>query len=257
MYNQVLKEAAKGNFKPLARYLLVGLPLGYGAGQARGLLRGQPMTGIKGNQDKPGTGLGSTALESSKNVGALGMGSDALFVAQNRASGRLDQYLAGAVGGPTAGQAVETTKNVASAFSGKRQDIERQGVGLAPVAGPYLKNKLMPYALSGQPLVDTNLKKDKGVTRTLKDVNLSVGAPRKQQRNKNLTDPQYKEFVNKSTQEFINKVNRAKADSNFQNLPPDMKKKTLSKALSDARSKTLNSMIGKAPKHKSTKLRSY
>jgi hypothetical protein len=148
--DEVAKEAAKGNFAPLARFLTVGGLVGTVTGTARGFLSGTTSSQIKGNQDTPTDSNVGKFLTALNNVGGAGMFSTVTFPLQNLKSERFPQYLAGSVGGPTAGLAVQTATNVGKAASGSPSALERQGLRTTPIAGPILANKLMPYKPAGK-----------------------------------------------------------------------------------------------------------
>lgn len=146
IYNQVLKEAAKGNVLPLTRFLAVGIPLGVAAGQARNTLRGQPGVGARGNQQTAETDIFHKAIEGLANVGGFGLGpTEGKFLAQNATSPRFPEYVAGTVGGPTAGLAVGSTIDVSQAAGGNFNGLERRGLKSLSSIGPALSNKLVPY----------------------------------------------------------------------------------------------------------------
>jgi hypothetical protein len=145
MWDEVIKKASKGNPLPLLRFLAIGSAVGYIGGNIRGTLRGQPFTSVKGNQEGTDTSIAAKFIESLNNVGAFGIGSSGLFLAQNRNSKRLPQYVAGTIGGPTAGLIAQTGNNVAEAIQGKAANLERQGLATIPVVGPKISNTLLPF----------------------------------------------------------------------------------------------------------------
>lgn len=145
MWDEVIKQAAKGNVLPLARFIVIGSAVGFGTSTVRGFLRGQSPTQVKGNQDNPTTSAIGRFIDSLNNVGAFGMGSSVLFPVQNAKSARFPQYVASSTLGPSAGLAVQTTTNIGQAAAKKPSALERQALGSVPVAGPFLSNKLMPY----------------------------------------------------------------------------------------------------------------
>lgn len=137
MYNQVLKEAARGDVIPLTRFLAVGIPIGYLAGKTRAELKGGDQ------QDKSLTG---DLLGAVQNVGAFGMLSDVGFLGSNIKSQRFPQYLASSLAGPTAGLAVQTASNVQQAAAGNAAPLGRQALQVAPSpVGSRLSNAILPY----------------------------------------------------------------------------------------------------------------
>lgn len=147
IYNQVLKEAAKGNALPLTRFLAVGIPLGVAAGTARNVLKGQTGAGQKGNQDSPATDAFHQMIDGLANVGGFGLGpTDAYFLGSNAKSQRFPEYVASTVGGPTAGLAVGSTIDASQAANGNFNGLERRGLKSLSSIGPALSNKLVPYS---------------------------------------------------------------------------------------------------------------
>ena len=145
MWDEVVKQATQGNVLPLLRFVTVGSAVGYVTGQARGVLRGQPWTQVKGNQENPTQSDVGQFLTALNNVGGAGLVSNAIFPAQNVKSSRFPQYLASSVLGPTAGFAVQTATNVSQAAAGNPSALERQGLNTIPIAGPFIANKTMPF----------------------------------------------------------------------------------------------------------------
>ena len=145
LYKEVLKEAQKGNVKPLMRFLAVGIPIGYATGQARDALSGRNNSGIAGVK-KEQDSITEELMSALGNVGAFGVASDAMNLVKNRKSQRLPEYVAGTLGGPTAGYGVQTISNVSQAFNGSPKPLQRQGLKTVPVAGSYLASHNVPYA---------------------------------------------------------------------------------------------------------------
>lgn len=148
IYNELLKEASKGNVAPLARFLAVGIPMGIAAGGLRNKLKGQVGVATKGNQEQttPESDAFHEAMAGLGNIGAFGLGpGDASFLVQNRKSTHLPEYAAGAIGGPTAGLAVGLTQDAQQAASGNYAAAERRGLKSLSAAGPALSNKLVPF----------------------------------------------------------------------------------------------------------------
>lgn len=144
IFNDVLKEATKGNLKPLLRFIAVGVPAGFAAGSVKGAVKGQAFQTLKGPEDQDAS-LAQTIGQSLQQVGGFGLPGDAKFLFDKRKSERLPQYVAGTVAGPTAGTAVETVINTAKANAGKPQELGRQGLKAIPVVGPKISNTILPY----------------------------------------------------------------------------------------------------------------
>lgn len=136
MYNEVIKEAGRGNLLPLTRFLAVGIPVGYSLGKVRDKIKGRD------EEDKE---LASEILDAFGNVGGFGLGGDAKFLGETASSASFPQYLAGTVAGPTAGYGVKTAQNIGYLGQGSETPLERQLLQLIPVAGPAISNKALPY----------------------------------------------------------------------------------------------------------------
>lgn len=136
LWNEVIKEAANGNVKPMARFLAVGIPMGIMTGKVRDVVKGRP-------SETPETAGGFIA-EGIQNVGGYGMAGDVTFLWQTRKSANFAQYGAGVIGGPSAGFLVETLTNVGRAAQGQPESLQRQAIKAIPTAGPALQRSLMP-----------------------------------------------------------------------------------------------------------------
>lgn len=256
VYNQLLKEAIKNhNPVPLMRFLAVGVPVGIAAGGARNELGGKPFygTGTAGQSNLKKL-LGAT-LQGSSNVGGTGLAGNLGFLYENRKSPNELSYAAGDVGGPTVGLGA----NALQAYSQGKKGEERFALGQVPVAGPVLKSKLTPYTPSQNDSLVKAIGSAKGVSDTLKSAGYTPGQPQTKQRNVQLSDKQYQQFLDQSNSVFVSKVKKAESDPSFQKLSTTNKQKTLAKALTDAHSQTLDKMLGKKPKVKKTisKIKAY
>jgi len=154
MWNQVLREATKGNFAPLARFIAVGAPAGLASTELRSLVQMKDFAQPDQPEDtspkslqiagRVGTGLAA--------VGGFGLAGTAYTAANRAARSRTPTAIAAStIGGPTAGLIVETSQNIDKASKGDWQPLVRQGVRKIPAVGPTLANVLMPYDSSKAP----------------------------------------------------------------------------------------------------------
>ena len=144
MYNQVIKEAGKGNFAPLLRFLAVGVPIGLGGQKIKDAVKGRDSFKDEEGNDKSKLALLDKGIAS---VGGYGMADNARFLAGQAGSERLPQYVASSFGGPTAGNIAETAINV-SKGAGKNKDwqpLGRQALSKIPTVGPKVANTVLPY----------------------------------------------------------------------------------------------------------------
>lgn len=144
MYHQVIKEAGKGNFAPLLRFLTVGVPIGLGGQKIKDTIKGRDSFKDEEGNKKSFPALVDKGIAS---VGGYGMADNARFLAGNAGSERLPQYVASSFGGPTAGNIVETAINVSKA-AGKNKDMKplgRQVLSKIPTVGPKVANTVLPY----------------------------------------------------------------------------------------------------------------
>lgn len=138
MWNQVLREATKGNFLPLTRFVAVGAPAGVAALTVKGALKRAPLIDSNNNNAQK-------ALAGISQVGGFGIpGSIANDVANGIKYGDLPGSLAGTVGGPTASFAVETSNNLKKAQAGDPTKLEKQGLRSIPAVGPAIANTVFP-----------------------------------------------------------------------------------------------------------------
>lgn len=237
-YNELIKKAIHGNPAPLLRFLAVGIPVGYAAGGLRNKLGGKQFDGTDTKGQSTARQLGGKAVQGVQNVGGLGLAQALVFLGQNRKSKNLPSYIAGDVGGPTAGLATSLVTQTSN-----KKSAERLGLGQVPVAGPYLKQKLTPYQPSQSTALADALSGDDSAKALLKQTKINPGQPPQKQRNTQLSDKQYQQFINDSNKSFAKKIAKAQADPAFSRLSTDDKKKTLARALSDARSQTLDNVL--------------
>lgn len=144
MYNQVIKEAGKGNFAPLLRFLAVGVPIGLGGQKIKDVVKGRDSFKDEEGNDKSTAALVDKGISS---VGGYGMADNARFLVSQAGSERLPQYVASSFGGPTAGNIAETAINV-SKGAGKNKDwqpLGRQVLSKIPTVGPKVANTVLPY----------------------------------------------------------------------------------------------------------------
>lgn len=251
VYNELLKEAVKGNPVPLMRFIAVGVPIGITAGGIRNKLGGKPFYGDTKGQDELHKLLGATFTGSS-NVGGTGLAGSAIFLAQNRKSKNLPSYVAGDVGGPTVGLGASVIQ-----ASGNKTAQKRLALGQVPVAGPYLKTKYTPYGSAQQRSFDKAA--DEKVAKALVQSKYSPSDPSdaRSKALKTSNPKQYQQELDKSNELFTKKIAHY-LSTDYKTDSPDTRKKTLSKALSEARKKTLDDMHVKKPaKSKSSKVKSY
>lgn len=141
-YNQtafaarLFQEAAKGNVRPLATWAALVVPTGYAAAKTTDYFR----YGI----------LGQEAPEKSKfdyftRAGGVGLPTDFIqnyrFAEKTKDEGRKVASVAGALGGPTAGTAVQAI----DALVGSGEDKSKFAINQIPVVGPTLTHALFPY----------------------------------------------------------------------------------------------------------------
>lgn len=244
VYNQLIKEAVVNkNPLPLLRFLAVGIPLGYVAGGVRNKLSDKPFG------PDPLKQPAKAAYQGLSNVGGLGLAQMGVFLLQNVHSPNIASYILGDVGGPTAGLATATVTQ-----TNNKKNAERFGLGQVPLAGPYLKTRLTPFGNAQDNALARVLDQN---DQTLKAAGYTPGLPSQIQRGNALNKQQYQQFLNNSTKLFVQKVQTAEKDPAFTRLSPDVQKKTLAKALSDARNKVRDNMGLKQVKTKKAKLKSY
>lgn len=136
LYDNVVKKAAKGDLRPLSKFIALSAPLGIGTVALKSKISGTPMT------------KGSVAESA---IGALG-GIPGELAVQTGAYAKKNIVKTGASSvAPLAGEAVDIGQRVQSALDSKTpgnrkfEPIERYGVGLTPVVGNRVANKILPY----------------------------------------------------------------------------------------------------------------
>lgn len=139
VYNQVLREAVKGNFLPLTRFVAAGVPLGAANLALKGAIKGSQYT-------QPGESNGSKAVKSLAAVGGFGLpGSEGQNLYKSSQYGNTIGGIAGTVGGPTLSAIAETSTNVDKGIQRKNWTaLEKQGVRNIPVVGPSIANRAFP-----------------------------------------------------------------------------------------------------------------
>lgn len=130
MYDRVIKEAGKGNLKPLARFLAVSAPIAAGTIAVK-----QKLSGTK-------EGPGGKALDTLAALGGI-PGEAALQLARYGKKD-LTKTVASTVA-PLAGEAVDIGERTTQALQGKPQQLERYGLGLLPFVGNRVASAVVPY----------------------------------------------------------------------------------------------------------------
>lgn len=117
------------------------------------------------------------------------------------------------------------------------------GLGFSVSSNPQTNRNNLPGA-------------DTGVQDVLTKAGYNVPKEDILQRGKTLTKQQYQQFTDKTTQNFIQAVNKARGDSTFQHYSPAQQKQSLSSSLTKAKNKALNDIrVAKPPK--AAKVKSY
>lgn len=147
MYNQVLREAVKGNFLPLSRFLAVGVPAGAASLAVKGAIKGSQYT-------SPDESNASKAAKAIAAVGGFGLpGSEGQNIYKSNQYGNTPGALAGVVGGPTASLLTETATNIGDKglAKGNWTPLAKEGVRNIPVVGPSIANRAFPKSATPQP----------------------------------------------------------------------------------------------------------
>jgi hypothetical protein len=151
MYNQVLREAMKGNMAPLLRFTAVGVPAGAASLAIKGAIKGVRYT-------DPDESNGSKAVKSIAAVGGLGLpGSEGQNVYKSAQYGNLEGGLAGTLGGPTLSLLTETAVNAGKAINGNSTPLAKQAVRNIPTIGPSIANRAFPKQEFPKPVADKDL----------------------------------------------------------------------------------------------------
>lgn len=130
LFNEVAKEAVKGNLEPLSRYLIIG-----------GLV-GLPLAEIKRRiygKERPDTPQG-LYLEAISSVGGMGILQDMVYAAQG------GQKMINFILGPTGGDAVKLAAGIETfRKTGDATDLLRLGTSFIPLVGGVAARRLFPY----------------------------------------------------------------------------------------------------------------
>lgn len=145
MWNEIVKEAGRGNVAPLLRFLSLGTAAGYGAGKLVDTVRRNP-------KDSPART--NNILDALGNVGAFGLLDTPRFLWETRKTNNFPAYLTSSILGPSAGTFVETALNAGGAFKGQPDALKRQALKAVPGVGPTLSNTVMPFKIKGIKVAD-------------------------------------------------------------------------------------------------------
>lgn len=138
MYNQVLREATKGNLLPLTRFVGLAVPAGAGSLYIKGKIKGVDY--VDQEESLPSKGLKYLSA-----VGGLGLpGDTAQNLYKSAQYGNLVGGIAGVVGGPTASLIAETSANVDKGIRGNWTALQKEGVRNIPMVGPSIANRAFP-----------------------------------------------------------------------------------------------------------------
>lgn len=150
IYDRVIKEAAKGNLKPLTRFLAVSAPIAGGTIAFKNK--------ISGNKE----GAGGIAMDT---AGALGGIPGELALELGRYGKRdLTKAVAGSIA-PLAGEAVTGAENVGKALNGNLKPVAREALGLVPIAGSQISKTVLPSKTSS---TSSNSSSSEGTTLSAK-----------------------------------------------------------------------------------------
>lgn len=136
MYNEVLKEAAKGNILPLVRQATLGSTVGVGANQLSDLIRGNDFE----NKTPEGRALGIV-----NKITSGDLLTSTLPNLNPRESYSADSYatrVGKTLGGPTVGDAINLIKAIGSAKDDKGKNLAREGAKHVPVVGTPTMNRI-------------------------------------------------------------------------------------------------------------------
>lgn len=139
MYNQVLREAMKGNVLPLTRFVALAVPAGTASLAAKGFIKGTDYT-------EDGESNASKVSKALSAVGGFGLpGSEAQNIYKSSQYGNTPGAIVSTVGGPTAGFLAETGDNIRTGQkSGDWSKIKKQAVRSIPAVGPSISNRAFP-----------------------------------------------------------------------------------------------------------------
>lgn len=142
MYNQVLREAMKGNLLPLTRFVALAVPLGSATLAAKGAIKGTQYT-------QPNESNASKSAKALAAVGAFGLpGSEGQNIYKSNQYGNTPAALAGVVGGPTASILTETATNIGDKGLAQHnwKPLAKEGIRSVPAVGPSIANRVFPKA---------------------------------------------------------------------------------------------------------------
>lgn len=144
VYNEVLREAAKGNFTPLTRYVLTGVPTAVASGTAKALVKGQTLPyQLSDLKDK--NKVAGDVVKAMSDIGAGGIpGQEAKNLITSSNYGNTLQGVAGTVFGPTGSGVAETAVNIDKARQGNSQPLKKEAVRNIPGVGSILSNRIYP-----------------------------------------------------------------------------------------------------------------
>lgn len=135
IWNEVLRQATRGNFLPLTRFIVIGTPLGAATLALKGKIKGTDYT-------QPNESNASKATKALAAVGAFGLpGSEGQNLYKSKQYGNTIGGLAGTVGGPTLSAIAETAANLDKK---DKTAFKKEGVRNIPVVGPSIANRIFP-----------------------------------------------------------------------------------------------------------------
>lgn len=140
IYNQVIKEAANGNLKPLAKFIALSAPVAAGTVVVKNKLGG--------SNDGPG-GIAATTAG---NLG--GIPGELIDSAARYGKNDVLKTVASDVA-PLAGEAVALGEKTQKLIKGNPRPIEGYAAGLAPIVGSRLNARVNPYTPSAPKAVGT------------------------------------------------------------------------------------------------------
>jgi hypothetical protein len=174
--NQVLAPATKGNFGPLARYILLGIIAGEGVNQAKDFVKGTigagyqvAKTGLTEGRLPTGTELGTAyekgkgrvrptdpgqrALQNFTSVGSFGLITDA-FNAMSAASKFGSRSILEFIVGPTGSDLAKVATDVSELGQGKPRNLVRNSIRSIPFVGQSIANIEYPKAANDSAKMD-------------------------------------------------------------------------------------------------------
>lgn len=150
VWNQILREAQKGNIAPLTRFIALAVPAGAASLQIKGAIKGTDYTA----SDESNASKATKALAA---VGAFGLpGSEGQNLYKSSQYGNTIGGIAGTFGGPTASLVAETSVNADKARNGNSTALKKEAVRSIPAVGPSIANRIFPKKPQTSPLTDNN-----------------------------------------------------------------------------------------------------